>query len=172
MNFQPRPLKLGLKWGILSIFLSAIFAPVWLEIGNFTAVILEGRRWHGFFNAIDPILYLGGPLFVLIYLSIPLMLGSVILSTILYRSKYEAVGNNRMGLAFGSAMGFIIGIVSTIITIWWVSGGRTEYSDIGDFVSEIIWGIWSVLLFGFIGWRMSNEVVKSSITRTTSDPYQ
>lgn len=145
-----------IRWGFVSILMSALFAPIWFEIDRFFGIIIPDLDLMRYLNTLEPIRWLDAALLAIVFFSMPQILGTIILSLVINQS----VSKERKPILSGQKLGFFvgaaIGLVSVRILYWQVvGGGLGEPDKLADWITYILWILWSVVLFSFVGWRLS-----------------
>lgn len=151
-----RVITRGMKWGAFSAVLSAIYAPVWIELNYVVSEAFFGDQLAGSLGSIIPGLWLGIFLIILIGFLIPHVIGCSILSLVIMKSASRRGLNIRYGVLIGSLIGGLLGTLTMGIGLMNFATRGINSSNIVDYtIPLVLWVIWSVGHFGFIGWRLS-----------------
>jgi hypothetical protein len=161
------------QWGLFSILLSGLFAPVWLELLNFASKLIQGREWTGLFGSLAPVLWIGLFIMVVVIFSIPQLIVTLTLGYLNCLFAHQKSIPMQSGLFIGIPLGILLGITEMLLgASLFFSEDQYTLEGLNDWLPLILWMIWTASLFGFISWRMSKRYLKSSTESLATDISQ
>lgn len=146
-------LLLGLKYGVISVLVTAIFLPLPIIVSNF----LERVNTIGYYPGPFPVSWICGfSIGTVIPYSMPFLLGGCILSALIafYPRRFQIKDRGRLsGIAIGA------------FAVFWgtISFEKFEILDGLGWLAFIgIMSIWGMILFGWIGHRLDQIINQST----------
>ena len=147
-----RPVLTGTKWGVIAAGISALCAPIALELDAMLTAVLLGNQWRGLLGGLDPAIWGMAAIGILAFVLLPTVTGCVALSILLQVARLPLGLKKKAGFGLGVLIGPIV-LLFGIIQLLNRMGLSTDRSA-GFWILPVFYGIIGAATFGWIGYHL------------------
>jgi hypothetical protein len=149
----------GLKYGLLSAALTAIVAPLVLELSTGIGQVSRTGTWAGTMGGLSPAAWPLTSLFVLAFGGIPLILSCLVISWILHLLRLPSPRVKQVGRVLGFVTGPLIMLFWLMRLYSWSSTATMSSNE--DLTLIVLFGLWGAGLYWWLGRRLADVVIEA-----------